>query len=67
MVCSARAEEASLVTGGPCSSAIHDDGSTPKYMTLSGSSMATPVAAGASAMIRQYLRKNSEFKHLGLI
>jgi len=57
MICSARAEEASLVTGGPCSSVFHDDGSTPKYMTLSGSSMATPVAAGASAMIRQYLRE----------
>ena len=57
MICSARAEEASLVSGDPCSSAIHNDGSTPKYMTLSGSSMATPVAAGASAMVRQYLRE----------
>ena len=56
MICSARAEEASLASGGPCSNSVHDDGSTPKYMTLSGSSMATPVVAGAAAMARQFLR-----------
>ncbi len=57
MLCSARAQEAAFATGGPCSSTIHDDGSTPLYMTLNGSSMATPVVAGAAAMARQYLRE----------
>ena len=57
MLCSARAEEAAFTTGGPCSQAIHEDGSTPLYMTLNGSSMATPVVAGAAAMARQYLRE----------
>ena len=59
MICSARAEEASLASGGPCSQSTHDDSSTPLYMTMSGSSMATPVVAGASAMARQYLREES--------
>ena len=58
MICSARAEEASLASGGPCSDSVHEDGTTPKYMTLSGSSMATPVVAGASAMARQFLRED---------
>jgi len=57
MICSARAEEAQFANGDPCSSATHSDGSTPLYMTLNGSSMATPVVAGAAAMVRQYLRE----------
>ena len=57
MICSARAEEAQFANGGSCSSATHSDGSTPLYMTLNGSSMATPVVAGAAAMVRQYLRE----------
>ncbi len=57
MICSARAEEAQFANGGSCSSATHSDGTTPLYMTLNGSSMATPVAAGAAAMVRQYLRE----------
>lgn len=57
MICSARAQEAGLTTGGTCSQATHSDGSTPLYMTLSGSSMAAPVVAGASAMARQFLRE----------
>ncbi len=57
MICSARAEEANLATGGACSDSTHDGSSTPMYMTMSGSSMATPVVAGASAMARQYLRE----------
>ena len=36
---------------------MHTDGTTPLYMTLSGSSMAAPVVAGASAMARQFLRE----------
>lgn len=57
MICSARASEASFASGGQCSTSYHQDGTTPSYMTLSGSSMATPVVAGASAMARQYLRE----------
>ena len=57
MICSARAQEADLATGGACSQSMHVDGTTPLYMTLSGSSMATPVVAGASAMARQFLRQ----------
>ena len=55
-ICSARAQEAVLTEGESCSSSTHVDGQTPLYMTLNGSSMATPVAAGAATMVRQYLR-----------
>ncbi len=58
MICSARAEEAQYASGSSCSSSTHSDGTTPLYMTLNGSSMATPVAAGAAAMTRQYLRES---------
>ena len=57
MICSARAEEAQFASDASCSSATHGDGSTPLYMALNGSSMATPVVAGAAAMVRQYLRQ----------
>ena len=57
-ICSARAQEAQLASGESCSSATHGGGQTPLYMTLSGSSMATPVAAGAATMVRQYLRES---------
>ena len=57
MICSARAQEAGLITGGNCSESMHTDGTTPLNMTLSGSSMAAPVVAGASAMARQFLRE----------
>ena len=57
MICSARAQEADFATGGNCSNSLHPDGSTPLYMTMSGSSMATPVVAGASAMAREFLRE----------
>ena len=57
MICSARAQEADLATGGNCSNSLHSDGSTPMYMTLNGSSMATSVVAGASAMAREFLRE----------
>ena len=57
MICSARAQEADLATGGNCSDSMHSDGSTPMYMTLNGSSMATSVVAGASAIAREFLRE----------
>lgn len=57
MICSARAQEAQFTEGESCSDGVHSDGETPLYMTLNGSSMATPVAAGAAAMARQFLRE----------
>ena len=57
MICSARAQEADLASGGNCSNSLHSDGFTPLYMTLNGSSMSTSVVAGASAMAREFLRE----------
>lgn len=57
MICSARAEEAQFANGESCSDNTHEDGVTPLYMTLNGSSMATSVVAGAAAMTRQFLRE----------
>ena len=57
MICSARAQEADLATGGSCSESNHPESQIPMYMTLNGSSMATPVVAGASAMAREFLRE----------
>ena len=56
LVCSARAAEATLIQGETCSTATHDDGTTPLYVAMNGTSMATPVVAGASALARQFLR-----------
>ena len=56
LVCSARAAEATLIQGETCSSSTHDDGTTPLYVAMNGTSMATPVVAGASALVRQFLR-----------
>ena len=58
MLCSARAQEASSTQGTSCSSATHNGVSTPLYMALNGTSMATAVAAGGVAQIRQYLRES---------
>ena len=56
LLCSAQAEEAQSPGGDSCTTATHDDGSTPLYMSLNGSSMATAVAAGGATMLRQHLR-----------
>ena len=53
-ICSARASEATSVTGQDCSTAIDQD-ATPLYMTGTGSSMATAVASGGALIVREYL------------
>ena len=65
LLCSARAEEAASATGESCSLAMHDDGATPLYMAMNGSSMATAVAAGGAAQVRQYLRQNAGINEPG--
>jgi uncharacterized membrane protein len=57
MICSARSQDAQFTEGESCSDNFHDDGTTPLYMALNGSSMSTPVVAGAAAMARQFLRE----------
>jgi uncharacterized membrane protein len=54
-ICSARAEEAQYPAGPSCSSARHGN-NDPKYMSADGSSTATPVAAGATVLVRQFMR-----------
>ena len=56
LVCSARAAEATLIQGETCSTATHDGGTTPLYVAMNGTSMATPVVAGAAALARHFLR-----------
>ncbi len=55
-ICSARADEAQFPAGPSCSSARHSS-NNPKYMSADGSSASTPVVAGASVMVRQFLRE----------
>ena len=57
-ICASRAQEASIVTGGPCGDGLHADGSTPLSMSLSGTSQAAPVAAGAAGLVREHLRES---------
>ncbi|MDP7042875.1 MAG: S8 family serine peptidase [Candidatus Thalassarchaeaceae archaeon] len=54
-ICSARAEEAQYPAGPSCSSARHGN-NDPMYMSADGTSTATPVAAGATVLVRQFLR-----------
>ena len=55
LVCSARVTEATLIQGETCSTATHDDGTTAvrrNEWNIHG----YPVVAGASALVRQFLR-----------
>ena len=54
-ICSARAEEAQYPAGASCSNARHGN-NDPMYMKADGTSAATPVAAGATVLVRQFLR-----------
>ena len=54
-ICSARAEEAQYPAGPSCSNARHGN-NDPMYMKADGTSAATPVAAGATVLVRQFLR-----------
>ena len=57
-ICSARAQEATAVSGQYCSDASHGDSTTPLYYSGSGSSMATGTATGAALLVRQHLRED---------
>lgn len=54
-ICAARAEEAQYPAGPSCSNARHGN-NDPMYMKADGTSAATPVAAGATVLVRQFLR-----------
>ena len=55
-ICSGLAEEAKSPAGFSCGTGSHSDGS-PLYMTLSGSSHATSIAGGSTALVREFLRE----------
>ena len=55
-ICSGRAEEANNINGQSCGTGTHLNGND-LYMSLSGSSQATAVAGGATALVREYIRE----------
>ena len=55
-LCSGRAEEAKFPAGNSCATGTHGSGD-PLYMSLSGTSQATAVAGGVSALTRQFIRE----------
>lgn len=55
-ICSGRAEEARNAIGSVCATGTHSN-SRSMYMELSGTSQATAVAGGSSALAREYLRE----------
>ena len=55
-ICSGRAEEANNINGQSCGTGSHSNGND-LYMSLSGSSQATAVAGGATALVREYIRE----------
>ena len=56
MICSGRAQEAAIATGGSCGSGTHANGND-MYMTLTGTSQATAVAGGSISLIREFIRE----------
>ncbi len=55
-ICSGLAEEAKSPAGFGCATGTHADGSS-LYISLSGSSHATAIAGGATALVREFLRE----------
>jgi uncharacterized membrane protein len=55
-ICSGLAEEAKSPAGLGCATGTHTDGSS-LYISLSGSSHATAIAGGTTALIREFLRE----------
>jgi len=55
-ICSGSAEEAKSSAGFECATGIHADGGG-LYVSLSGSSHATAIAGGTTALVRQFLRE----------
>ena len=55
-ICSGLAEEAKSPAGFGCATGTHADGSS-LYISLSGSSHATAIAGGTTALIREFLRE----------
>ncbi len=56
-ICSGLAEEATAPSGISCATGTHSDGTTNLYMSLSGSSHATAIAGGTTALVREFLRE----------
>jgi len=56
LLCSGRAEAASIPIGLSCGSGTHSNGED-LYMSLSGSSQATAVAGGSISLIREFIRE----------
>ena len=56
-ICSGQAEESLTPFGSSCGSDTHANGAS-MYMEMSGTSQATAVAGGASALVREYLRED---------
>ena len=55
-ICSGLAEEAKSPAGLGCATGTHADGSS-LYISLSGSSHATAIAGGTTALVREFLRE----------
>ena len=55
-LCSGRAEEAKYPAGNTCATGAHGNGAS-LYMSVSGTSQATAVAGGVSALTRQFIRE----------
>ena len=56
-ICSGQAEESLTPFGTSCGSDSHANGAS-MYMEMSGTSQATAVAGGASALVREFLRED---------
>ncbi|MDP6870344.1 MAG: S8 family serine peptidase [Candidatus Poseidoniaceae archaeon] len=58
LICSGRAEEATIPAGWSCGSGTHSNGND-LYMSMTGSSQSTAVAGGSISLIRQFIREDA--------